>query len=69
MELSQIFLRVIVLLLVFYFILSAFPDPFHDLLYGRYVSGAIAVTANHSGNEITVTNNGGPDLSEKRVSL
>jgi hypothetical protein len=68
LNLSQIALRVIVLLLVFFFILSAYPEPFHDLLFGKYMGGYVTITANHSGNETIVTNNGGPDL-DKAISI
>ncbi len=68
MELSQIFLRVIVVMLAFYFILNVFPEPIHDLLFGRYVNGAVAITVDRSGNEIIVTNHGGPDL-DKATSI
>ncbi|MEI7434930.1 MAG: hypothetical protein WCJ93_11830 [Methanomicrobiales archaeon] len=62
MKFKEIILGIFILLILFFVVLTVFPTPVHDVLYGKYVDGSVAVTALHSGNDILVTNYGGPDL-------
>jgi hypothetical protein len=68
MKSSRLLFGIIVLLLVFYLCLTIYEEPVHDVLYGKYIGGYVAVTAIHSGNLTVVTNYGGPDL-DKAISL
>jgi hypothetical protein len=62
MKFKEIILGIFILLILFFVVLTVFPTPVHDVLYGNYIGGYVAVTAIHSGNEIIITNHGGPDL-------
>ena len=53
---------IIVSVISIFFFLILFQQPIEVALYGKYVDGSVAVTALHSGNDIIVTNYGGPDL-------
>jgi len=63
MKFKEIILGTFILLILFFVLVTVFPEPIHDVLYGKYVDGSVAVTALHSGNNIIITNQGGPDLS------